>query len=190
MQPYLERVRLPVETGARPISNPHPKISITPARSRASMLLSQCACALAGPGAFMRGLVQAWAKNSVVTGAVRYPLSPVVVQSPRCIACAVAHFRLAIAPSQVIVVPQIFPPRSKFPACFLCAWCARPSNYLCPFSPSAPVASRAASTFTLLRSRCCSDPRSFRQQSLIATATREHYVSTRFPTPSLSPCFQ
>ena len=93
----------------------------------------------------MRGLVQAWAKNSVVTGAVRYPLSPVLVQSPRCIACAVAHFRLAIAPSQVIVVPQIFPPRSKFPACFLCAWCARPSNHLCPFSPSDPVASRAAS---------------------------------------------
>ena len=53
----------------------------------------------------MRGLVQAWAaKNSAVTGAVRYPLSPVVLQSPSCIACAVAHFRLAIAPSQVILL--------------------------------------------------------------------------------------
>ena len=87
----------------------------------------------------MRGLVQAWAKNFAVTGAVRYPLSPVVLQSPSCIACAVAHFRLAIAPSQVIVVPQIFPLESEFPACFLCGWCARPSNNLVRSRPALPL---------------------------------------------------
>ena len=52
----------------------------------------------------MRRLVHAWAKKSFVTGALRYPLSPVVVQSPRCIECAVAHLRLAIALPQAIVL--------------------------------------------------------------------------------------
>ena len=60
----------------------------------------------------MRRLVHAWAKKSFVTGALRYPLSPVVVQSPRCIECAVAHLRVAIALPQVIVLSSN--PSSRF----------------------------------------------------------------------------
>ena len=68
----------------------------------------------------MRGLVQAWAKNSVVTGAVRYPLSPVVSSpepslhrvcrrsfppSDRAIAghCCPANL------SSAVQVPRVFP---------------------------------------------------------------------------------
>ena len=92
----------------------------------------------------MRGLVQAWAKNSVVTGAVRYPLSP-VVSSPEPSLHRVC--RRSFPPSDRaiaghFVVLQSFLSIPSFPAGFLCAWCARPSNNLCPFSSRAPVASR------------------------------------------------